>query len=429
MRVLIVGGGGREHALAWKAAQSALADIVFVAPGNAGTAAEPGVENVDIGAEDVDTLLTFALDNQIDLTVIGPEAPLVAGLVDKFRDNGLRCFGPGHAAAQLEGSKTFAKDFMARHNIPTAAYRSFDSLTDAENYIRQVGAPLVVKADGLAAGKGVVIAMEEDQALEAVRQCLESGRFGDAGTSVVIEEYLTGEEASFICMVDGSHILSLASSQDHKARDDGDRGPNTGGMGAYSPAPVVTDTLYADIIAQVIEPTVQGMAADGIPYTGFLYAGLMISDDGTIKVLEYNCRFGDPETQPILMRMRSDRVELCEHALDGRLDEIEVKWDPRISLGVVMAAGGYPGDYGKGHEISGLESSAPGVKTFHAGTKTGNGKVLTAGGRVLCVTALGGTVGDAREKAYRAVSRIRWTDSFYRTDIGYRALRREKSGP
>jgi len=425
MRVLIVGGGGREHALAWKSAQSGKVDAVFVAPGNAGTAAEPGVENIDIGAEDVDALLAFALDHRIDMTVVGPEAPLVAGIVDAFRDNGLRCFGPGSAAAQLEGSKSFAKEFMVRHGIPTAGYRSFDKFSDAERYIRAVGAPLVVKADGLAAGKGVMIALEEDEAVEAARQCLESGHFGEAGTSVVIEEYLTGEEASFICMVDGSNILPLASSQDHKARDDGDKGPNTGGMGAYSPAPVVTDALHADIIAQVIEPTVKGMTEDGIPYTGFLYAGLMISDDGSVKVLEYNCRFGDPETQPILMRMRSDLIELCQHAVDGRLDEIGVEWDPRVALGVVMAAGGYPGGYDKGHEITGLVPGSDTVKIFHAGTSTRDGKTVTSGGRVLCVTALGDTVADAREAAYRAAAEIHWQDAFYRTDIGHRALRRD----
>jgi len=426
MKVLIVGGGGREHAMAWKTAQSARVDQVFVAPGNAGTSAERGVQNVDIGAEEIDALVAFAVDNRIDLTVVGPEAPLVGGIVDEFRERGLRCFGPSREAAQLEGSKKFSKDFMARHDIPTAAYRSFDSVPDAERYINEVGAPLVVKADGLAAGKGVLIAREERDAVEAVRQCLESNRFGSAGSTVVIEEFLIGEEASFICMVDGSNILSLASSQDHKARDDGDRGPNTGGMGAYSPAPVVTDALHADILAQVIRPTVLGMAEDGISYTGFLYAGLMIADDGAVKVLEYNCRCGDPETQPILMRMRSDLVELCEHGVSGRLDEIEVEWDPRVALGVVMAAGGYPGDYDKGHEIYGLDRAASAhVKTFHAGTQIRDGKIVTSGGRVLCVTALGGTVGDAREAAYRAVSNIKWKDAFYRSDIGYRALYRE----
>jgi len=426
MKVLIVGGGGREHAMAWKTAQSARVDQVFVAPGNAGTSAEPGVQNVDIGAEEIDALVAFAFDNRIDLTVVGPEAPLVGGIVDEFREHGLPCFGPSREAAQLEGSKTFSKDFMARHGIPTAAYRSFDSVPDAERYINEVGAPLVVKADGLAAGKGVLIAREEREAVEAVRQCLESNRFGSAGSTVVVEEFLIGEEASFICMVDGSNILPLASSQDHKARDDGDRGPNTGGMGAYSPAPVVTDALHADIVAQVIRPTVRGMTEDGIPYTGFLYAGLMIADDGAVKVLEYNCRCGDPETQPILMRMKSDLVELCEHGVHGRLDEIEVEWDPRVALGVVMAAGGYPGHYDKGHEISGLDRATSGhVKTFHAGTQIRDGKIVTSGGRVLCVTALGGTVGDAREAAYRAVSSITWKDAFYRSDIGYRALCRE----
>lgn len=427
MQVLIIGGGGREHALAWKMAQSERVGKVFVAPGNAGTGAEPGVVNVDIGAEDVDALLAFAVDNEVDLTVVGPEAPLVGGIVDGFRENGLRCFGPSQKAAQLEGSKTFAKDFMARHGIPTAAYRSFDNTVDAEGYIAEVGAPVVVKADGLAAGKGVVIARDEGEAIEAVRQCLDSGRYGTAGSTVVIEEFLAGEEASFICMVDGTNILALASSQDHKARDDGDRGPNTGGMGAYSPAPVVTESLHARIVEQVIEPTVNGMADDGIPYKGFLYAGVMIAGDGSVKVLEYNCRFGDPETQPILMRLRSDLVELCEYAIDTRLDEITAQWDPRVALGVVMAAGGYPGDYDTGREISGLASGSENVKIFHAGTTARGGKIVTSGGRVLCVTALGGTVGDAREAAYRTVSQISWQDAFYRTDIGYRALLREKT--
>jgi phosphoribosylamine--glycine ligase len=428
MKVLIVGGGGREHALAWKASQSANVTHVFVAPGNAGTGAEPGVSNVDIRAEDVDALLAFAHDQGVDLTVVGPEAPLVAGITDAFTQARLRCFGPTRAAAQLEGSKSFAKDFMARHHIPTATYRSFDQVADAERYIRDRGAPLVIKADGLAAGKGVVIARSEDEALGAVRQCLESGRFGAAGSTVVVEEFLTGEEASFICMVGGGNILPLASSQDHKARDDGDRGPNTGGMGAYSPAPVVTEALHADIMARVIEPTVRGMADDGIPYTGFLYAGLMVAEDGSIKVLEYNCRFGDPETQPILMRMNSDLIELCERALSGRLEGIGVDWDARVALGVVMAAGGYPGDYRRGDEISGLDARAPNVKVFHAGTRGLNGRVVTNGGRVLCVTALGASVRDARDTAYGAVSGIRWPGAFYRTDIGHRALQRQTTG-
>jgi phosphoribosylamine--glycine ligase len=427
MKVLIVGGGGREHALAWKVAQSAQVEHIFVAPGNAGTAAEPRVENVGIEADDVDALLVFVTDHRIDLTIVGPEAPLVQGIVDRFQENGLKCFGPTRAAARLEGSKSFTKDFLVRHSIPTAAYRSFDDIAGAERYIRKIGAPIVVKADGLAAGKGVFVAQDEQRAVEAVSQCLQSGQFGSAGARVVIEEFLVGEEASFICMVDGEHILPLASSQDHKARDDGDTGPNTGGMGAYSPAAVITESVHHTIMEQIIGPTVRGLAQEGMPYTGFLYAGLMIADDGSVNVVEYNCRFGDPEAQPILMRLKSDLVALCELALQGRLDQAVVEWDPRAALGVVMAAGGYPDAYGKGYEISGLgapESSM--VKTFHGGTRIRDGEIVTSGGRVLCVTALGDNVSAARASAYGAVSGIHWQDVFYRTDIGYRAVHREQ---
>ncbi len=428
MKVLVVGGGGREHALAWKLAQSPRVETVYVAPGNAGTAREPGVENVAIGAEDLDALLAFARDNAVDLTVVGPEAPLVAGIVDRFTGAGLRCFGPTAGAAQLEGSKTFCKDFLARHAIPTAAYASFTDVDAAVACIRERGAPIVVKADGLAAGKGVILAQTEDEAIAAVRDMLAGNAFGEAGHRVVVEEFLVGEEASFIVMADGTNVLAMASSQDHKARDDGDRGPNTGGMGAYSPAPVVTREIFDRAMREVIEPTVAGMAAEGHPYTGFLYAGLMIAPDGTPKVLEYNCRFGDPETQPILLRLRSDLAALCEAALDGKLDEVAAEWDPRPSLGVVMAAGGYPASYAKGAAISGLPQETPETKVFHAGTAEADGAVVTSGGRVLCCCALGDTVAAAQAAAYALVGRIRWKDAYYRTDIGYRAVAREREG-
>jgi len=427
MKVLVIGNGGREHALAWKAAQSPLAETVFVAPGNAGTAHEPCVKNVDIGAEDIPALLAFAHDKAIDLTIVGPEMPLVAGIVDVFTAAGLKCFGPSRRAARLEGSKVFAKEFLERHQIPTAAYGSFTDLDQALAYLHQVGTPIVIKADGLAAGKGVVLAEEMATAETAVREMLEGNRFGDAGHRVVIEEFLRGEEASFIVMVDGEHILPMATSQDHKARDDGDRGPNTGGMGAYSPAPVVTPRIHDRIVEEVIRPTVEGMAAEGHPYTGFLYAGLMIDAEGTPKVLEYNCRFGDPETQPIMLRMRSDLVAHCLAALEGRLDSETAEWDPCPSLGVVMAAGGYPDHYRKGDAIHGLpKDEAAGTKVFHAGTAMKDGEVVTAGGRVLCATALGDTVADAQQRAYRLVKQITWKDVYYRTDIGYRAIAREK---
>jgi phosphoribosylamine--glycine ligase len=427
MKVLIIGGGGREHALAWKAAQSPKVDRVYVAPGNAGTAREPGLENVAVAAEDVGGLLAFARTQGIDLTIVGPEAPLVLGVVDAFTEAGLRCFGPSRGAAQLEGSKAFTKDFLARHGIPTAAYDKFTEVEPARAYIRERGAPIVVKADGLAAGKGVILAQTEAEAIAAVEDMLSGNAFGEAGHRVVIEEFLQGEEASFIVMADGAHILPLASSQDHKARDNGDTGPNTGGMGAYSPAPVITEAMHARVMEQVIEPTVRGMAADALPYTGFLYAGLMITADGTPKVLEYNCRFGDPETQPIMMRLQSDLVALCEAALDRRLDQMEAKWDSRAALGVVMAAGGYPGSYPKGDVISGLDQGdSAEVKVFHAGTLEQDGRVVTDGGRVLCVTALGGSVAEAQARAYARVRQILWKDAYYRTDIGHRAIAREQ---
>ncbi len=426
MKVLIIGGGGREHALAWKAAQSPHVDEVLVAPGNAGTALEPGVRNVAVAAEDLDGLVALAGDEDIGLTIVGPEAPLVAGVVDRFRAAGLACFGPDAGAAQLEGSKAFTKDFLARHNIPTAAYGVFTDTTEAETWIREQGAPIVVKADGLAAGKGVVVARTEDEAIAAVRDMLQGNAFGEAGHRVVIEEFLEGEEASFIVMVDGENILPLASSQDHKARYDGDQGPNTGGMGAYSPAPVVDAGMHERIMREVIKPTVEGMAADGHPYTGFLYAGLMIDAQGTPKVLEYNCRFGDPETQPILMRLNSDLVELCQAAIEGRLDQSKVQWDPRAALGVVMVAGGYPGSYDKGDLIQGLDDiDDPQVKVFHAGTATTDKGIVTAGGRVLCVCALDEDIAAAQARAYRGVACIDWREAGYRADIGFRALGRD----
>jgi phosphoribosylamine--glycine ligase len=429
MKVLVIGSGGREHALAWKLRQSPKCTQVFVAPGNPGTANESGIENVAIDVTDIEGLVIFAKDNDIGLTVVGPEVPLVLGVVDAFEKAGLRCFGPSQAAAQLEASKSFTKDFLARHQIPTAAYSVFTEVEAATNYIREQGAPIVVKADGLAAGKGVIVAMTEQEAIAAVEDMLSGNAFGDAGHRVVIEEFMVGEEASFIVMVDGKNILSLATSQDHKARDNGDKGPNTGGMGAYSPAPVVTSEVDSRIIKEVIEPTVAGMATDGRPYTGFLYAGLMIDAEGNPRVVEYNCRFGDPETQPIMMRLQSDLVELCEAALDGQLDSADVQWDPRASIGVVLAAGGYPDSYKKGDVISGLEAlDGTDAKVFHAGTAfDADGNVVTAGGRVLCATALGNTVAEAQSKAYDMVKQISWHDMYYRTDIGYRAVAREQA--
>jgi phosphoribosylamine---glycine ligase len=423
MKILIVGSGGREHALAWKVKQSAKVEKVFVAPGNPGTALESLVENIDIAVDDISGLLAFAQAEQIDLTIIGPEIPLVLGIVDRFQEAGLKCFGPSAKAAQLEGSKSYCKDFMIRHNIPTAKYQSFTDKALAITYIRQQGAPIVVKADGLAAGKGVIVAQTEQEAVSAVEDMLSGNIFGEAGSRVVIEEFLQGEEASFIVIADGKHALPMATSQDHKARDNGDKGPNTGGMGAYSPAPVVTPEIYERVMRNVIEPTLKGMITDGLPYTGFLYAGLMISPDGSIKVLEYNCRFGDPETQPIMMRMKSDLVELCEAALAGVLDKTNTEWDDRAALGVVLAAGGYPDDYQKGDLISGLPThEQQGSKVFHAGTKSIGDNITTAGGRVLCACALGDDIKEAQTKAYELASNIHWNHIYYRTDIGFKAI-------
>ena len=428
MKVLIIGSGGREHALAWKIAQSAQVEQVFVAPGNAGTAHEAGVRNVDIDVLDLEGLSTFAQQEGISLTIVGPEAPLVAGVVDHFQSKSLKIFGPAQAAAQLEGSKAFTKDFLARHKIPTADYQNFTDVDEALAYIREKGAPIVVKADGLAAGKGVIVAMTQQEAEEAVTDMLAGNAFGSAGHRVVIEEFLEGEEASFIVMVDGKNVLPMATSQDHKRVGDNDTGPNTGGMGAYSPAPVVTPEVHQRIMDEVIYPTVQGMAAEGNPYTGFLYAGLMITPDGAPKVIEFNCRFGDPETQPIMMRLQSDLVAMCLAGVEGRLDQVESRWDERASVGVVMAAAGYPGDYAKGDVISGLDTAEPeGVKTFQAGTREQDGQVVTSGGRVLCVTALGHSVTEAQQKAYARAAQIQWQGAFYRKDIAYRAIAREQA--
>ena len=427
MNVLIIGSGGREHALAWKAAQSGRVGTVYVAPGNAGTASEPGVENVALDVLDFTALADFAAGNGVGLTIVGPEAPLVAGVVDYFQERGLRCFGPRRGAAQLEGSKAFTKDFLARHAIPTGAYANFTELDAALAYLREKGAPIVVKADGLAAGKGVIVA--ETLAEAAVTDMLSGNAFGDAGCRVVIEEFLEGEEASFIVMVDGSNVLPMATSQDHKRIGEGDVGPNTGGMGAYSPAPVVDEAVYERIMEQVILPTVRGMAAEGNEYTGFLYAGLMISPSGEPRVIEYNCRFGDPETQPIMVRLQSDLVALCECALDGNLDTAGADWDPRSAIGVVLAAGGYPGDYGRGHPIHGLDAPQPdGVKIFHAGTALRDGQVVTNGGRVLCVTALGEDIAAAQRACYLAVEKISWEGMTLRHDIGWRAIARYSPG-
>ncbi|EHR41628.1 phosphoribosylamine--glycine ligase [Alishewanella jeotgali] len=427
MKVMVIGGGGREHALAWKAAQSPLVTQVFVAPGNAGTALESNLQNVAIAADDVDALLAFAQQEQIGLTIVGPEAPLAKGVVDQFRAAGLAIFGPTRAAAQLESSKAFAKDFLARHRIPTAAYQNFTEIEAAKDYVRRLGTPIVIKADGLAAGKGVIIAQTEAEAFAAIDDMLSGNKFGDAGSRVVIEEFLTGEEASFIVMVDGQHALAFASSQDHKARDNADKGPNTGGMGAYSPAPVVTAEVHDWVMQQVIYPTVRGMAAEGNVFTGFLYAGLMIAPDGSAKVLEFNCRFGDPETQPIMLRLQSDLVALCQAAVDGKLDQMQLEFSPQAAVGVVLAAGGYPDTYAKGKVIGGLEQAAqlPG-KVFHAGTELKDGQVLTNGGRVLCATALGETVTAAQQAAYTLAGAISWEQLYYRTDIGYRAVAREQ---
>ncbi len=426
MNVLIVGGGGREHALAWKVSQSSKVRHTYVAPGNPGTAHEPNISNVAIAADDIDSLVAFAQQNKITLTIVGPEVPLVLGIVDRFHDAGLACFGPTAKAAQLEGSKTFCKDFMQRYQIPTAAYQSFTDQQLAIAYIKQQGAPIVVKADGLAAGKGVVVAHTEAEAIHAVHDMLAGNAFGEAGHRVVIEEFLEGEEASFIVMADGKHALAMATSQDHKARDNNDQGPNTGGMGAYSPAPVVSPEIHQRVMRDIIEPTLAGMANEGLPYTGFLYAGLMISSTGVVKVLEYNCRFGDPETQPIMMRLKSDLVDLCQAALAGRLTEVSSEWDDRAALGVVMAAGGYPESYRQGDPILGLSwhenQHHAESKIFHAGTAQQGEEIVTAGGRVLCVCALGKDIREAQRNAYDVVVTIAWDDAYYRHDIGFKAI-------
>jgi phosphoribosylamine--glycine ligase len=425
MNVLVIGSGGREHALAWKASQSADVETVYVAPGNAGTAREAGLENVTIEAMDFASLADFAEKNDVGLTLVGPETPLVEGVVDYFQARNLRCFGPGKGAAQLEGSKAFTKDFLARHNIPTGAYATFTELEPALAYLREQGAPIVVKADGLAAGKGVIVAETLAQAEEAVTDMLSGNAFGEAGCRVVIEEFLAGEEASFIVMVDGVHVLPMATSQDHKRIGEGDTGPNTGGMGAYSPAPVVDATVHQRVMEQVILPTVAGMAAEGNDYTGFLYAGLMINEEGQPKVIEYNCRFGDPETQPIMMRLQSDLVELCNSALDGTLDQSDAKWDERCAIGVVLAAGGYPGEYAKGSPIHGLDTvDGDAIKVFHAGTALKEQDIVTSGGRVLCVTALGDDIAAAQRSCYTAADNISWEGMTLRRDIGWRAIAR-----
>ncbi len=425
MRVLIVGGGGREHALAWKCAQSPRVSEVHVAPGNAGTATEPKVTNVAVAADDVTGLLAYARTAAIDLTIIGPEAPLVLGIVDEFTGAGLRCFGPTRLAARLEGSKAYAKEFLARYGIPTAAYRTFNRDNFDATWLRTQRLPLVVKADGLAAGKGVVIAHSHDEAIDAAMQMF-GGQFGSAGQDIVVEEFLHGEEASFIAMVDGTHVLALATSQDHKRLGDGDAGPNTGGMGAYSPAPVVTPAVHARVLEEVMLPTVRALAAQGTPYTGFLYAGLMVAADGTPNVMEFNCRFGDPETQPVMLRLRSDLTVLIEAALDGRLETQQAEWDPRPAVGVVLAAGGYPQTVRTGDVIEGLERAAllPG-KIFHAGTQLRDGHAVTSGGRVLCATAMGTSVTLARRAAYALVEAVRFEQMQFRTDIGHLAVARE----
>ena len=421
MKVLVIGSGGREHALAWQCAQFEEVKQVFVAPGNAGTALEKKISNIDIDSEDIPKLISFAKEELIDITIVGPEAPLVLGVVDEFKGQGLAIFGPSKQAAQLEGSKVFCKDFLERNKIPTAYYKSFTETKPAINYVKEKGVPIVIKADGLAAGKGVIIANSFKEATDAINDMLEGNRFGDAGSRVVIEEYLEGEEASFIVMVDGNNILPMATSQDHKARDNGDKGPNTGGMGAYSPAPVVSDLVYTNTMEKVIRPTVDAMKEEGMPYTGFLYAGLMIDLNGNVKVLEYNCRFGDPETQPIMMRLQSNLAKLCLMGANGSLDKAIANWDSRSCLGVVMAADGYPYSYQKGDEIS-LPASSSTSKVFHAGTMLDNYQILSNGGRVLCATSLGNNLKDAQDKAYELVKKVKWDGSYFRTDIGFKGL-------
>ncbi|HAJ76236.1 MAG TPA: phosphoribosylamine--glycine ligase [Gammaproteobacteria bacterium] len=426
MKVLVIGSGGREHALAWKCAQSDSVEKVFVAPGNTGTAHEKKLENIAIDVMDFATLADFADSNKIELTIVGPEAPLVGGIVDYFQERELPCFGPSAGAAQLEGSKAFTKDFLHKHGIPTAAYQTFTNLDPALAYIRENGTPIVIKADGLVAGKGVIVALNEDEAIQTLEDMLSGNKFGEAGHRVVIEEFLEGEEASFIAMVDGSNVLPMATSQDHKARDDGDKGPNTGGMGAYSPAPVVTDEVYQRIMDQVILPTVRGMAEDGNDYTGFLYAGLMVSPSGGVAVVEFNCRFGDPEAQPIMLRLRSDLAEHCVAAINQKLDQQATDWDSRCAVGVVLASGGYPGTYNKGDVIDGLDTpQGDHQKVFHAGTAERDGDIVTNGGRVLCATALGDSVSEAQAAAYALVNSINWNNVYFRNDIAYRAIARE----
>jgi phosphoribosylamine--glycine ligase len=428
MKTLIIGSGGREHALAWKCAQSPDVDEVLAAPGNAGTALEAKVRNVAVASDDIEALAALAQSENVDLTIVGPEAPLVAGIVDRFNELGLPCFGPSAAASQLEGSKAFTKDFLARHGIPTAEYQNFTDLDGALAYIREQGAPIVIKADGLAAGKGVIVAMTLAEAEQAATDMLSGNKFGDAGARIVVEEFLDGEEASFIVITDGETILPMATSQDHKARDEGDVGPNTGGMGAYSPAPVVTPEIEDKIMNLVIKPTLKGMKADGNDYLGFLYAGLMIMADGTPKVIEFNCRMGDPETQPIMMRLQSDLVEICNATLGGTLGEQTAQWDTRASLGVVLAAGGYPEGYAKGKVIAGLhDADSTTQKVFHAGTATEGDQVVTSGGRVLCVVGLGDTVAEAAVQSYKAADKISWDEMYCRRDIGHRAIARERS--
>ena len=426
MKILVIGSGGREHALAWALARAERVSEVIVAPGNAGTANEPLCRNVAVGAEDIAGLLALAQDEQVNLTVVGPEAALVAGIVDQFTAAGLRCFGPTANGARLEGSKTYTKEFLERYNIPTAAYRDFTHLDLALDYVQACTLPVVVKADGLAAGKGVIVAKTRDEAAAAVKLMLDDKAFGDAGNKILIEDFLAGEEASFMAIIDGEDILPLATSQDHKARDEGDTGPNTGGMGAYSPAPVIDEAMAEKVMREVMHPTIKGLMKDGEHYTGFLYAGLMIGDDGVPKVLEFNCRMGDPETQPILFRLKTDLVDLIDAALDGKLDEVKAEWDPRPALGVVLAAGGYPNSYNKGDVITGLDAdvASDDLKIFHAGTKEQDGQIVTSGGRVLCAVALGDNVADAQGKAYGLVDQISWNGVYCRRDIGYRAVRR-----
>ncbi|MFT7654801.1 MAG: phosphoribosylamine--glycine ligase [Limisphaerales bacterium] len=425
MKVMVIGSGGREHALAWKLAQSERVSEVLVVPGNAGTAGESGMRNVDVDASDFDALLQLVQDEDVRFTMVGPEAPLVEGIVDRFTEQGFPCFGPSSAAAQLEGSKAFTKEFLARNDIPSGAYETFTDVEKARAYVLAQGAPIVVKADGLAAGKGVVVAQTVEEAVAAVEDMLSGNAFGEAGACVVVEEFLAGEEASFICICDGEHAVPFASSQDHKAVEDGDKGPNTGGMGAYSPAPVVTELVHQKVMTQVIEPTLRGMARDGAPYTGFLYAGLMISSEGDPKVIEFNCRFGDPEAQPIMMRLESDLLDVCEAAIAGELQDYKLDFDPRVALGVVMAAGGYPLNYDKGDAITGLEKDLLDTKVFHAGTTLDDdGVVVTNGGRVLCVVGLGSNVSNAQARAYERVDLIGWRGRYFRKDIGYRAIER-----